>query len=109
VKVGDVEVNDPTMMYRQGHYEIVDDFVDKGFVARSWDPLGDGSVPPQFAEGRLWYGLPKRSNRTGLLVTKQPMRPTDADTRENIPFLTTEGSATYVTDNVGRRIPMYDK
>ncbi len=108
VKVGDVEVNDPTMMYRQGHYEILGDFVDKGFVDRSWSPL-DGSAAPQFAEGRLWYGLPNKSNRTGLLVTKQSMRPTDAATRENIPFLTTEGLATYVTDNVGRRIPMYDK
>lgn len=54
-KVGDIEIDNPSLYYRQGSKEIADDFLETGVVST------DGSFSnPMFAQGHLWYGIPKR-------------------------------------------------
>lgn len=54
-KVGDIEINNPELYYRQGSKEMADDFLKTGIVNT------DGAYSnPMFAQGHLWYGIPKR-------------------------------------------------
>ena len=51
-KIGDVEINDPQLFYRQGPVEMGEDFIKTGVV----NP-GTEYVNPMFARGKLFYGL----------------------------------------------------
>lgn len=93
VKIGDVEINDPNLNYRQGKAPMVQDFVNSGKVrvnynkkaqeARTKKPgkflLLKSFENPMFKQGGLWYNsglveapseIPSRSN---LLVTREPL------------------------------------
>lgn len=67
-KVGDIEIDNPSLYYRQGSKEMADDFLETGIVDT------DGAYSnPMFAQGHLWYGIPKRlTNRENTeMVTKR--------------------------------------
>lgn len=91
VKVGDVEINDPNLAYRQVGESIVKEFpitgrqiptmAESGYgIERAAKPTGIilGKVPfknPMYAQGHLWYGIPQqKSTLSGLLVTNQPLQ-----------------------------------
>ena len=88
-RVGDVEVDNPQLAYRQGDKGILDDFFSSGEVRTpegsyapkrtvttksglTFDFGGKTFENPMFAQGRLWYGLPKQES-AGLLVTSEPL------------------------------------
>lgn len=91
VKVGDVEINDPNLAYRQAGESIAKEFpitgrqiptvAESGYgIERATKPTGIilGKVPfknPMYAQGHLWYGIPQqKSTLSGLLVTNQPLQ-----------------------------------
>lgn len=53
-KIGDVEINNPQLAYRQGSREMGENFSKTGIVSTD----GEGFTNPMFAQGRLWYGIP---------------------------------------------------
>lgn len=61
-KVGDIEIDNPELYYRQGSKEMADDFLKTGIVNT------DGAYSnPMFAQGHLWYGIPKSfTKREGI-------------------------------------------
>lgn len=64
-KVGDVEIDNPQLAYRQGTTEMGDDFIKTGVVN------AEGEFDnPMFARGRLWYGLREASKKE--TQTKKP-------------------------------------
>ena len=65
-KVGDIEIDNPALYYRQGSKEMADDFLKTGIV----DTDGD-FYNPMFAQGRLWYGIPKRMTKRGEIKVKR--------------------------------------
>lgn len=70
-KVGDIEIDNPSLYYRQGSKEMADDFLETGIVDT------DGAYSnPMFAQGHLWYGIPKRlTNRKNTeIVTKRGLK-----------------------------------
>lgn len=70
-KVGDIEIDNPALYYRQGSKEMADDFLKTGIVDT------DGAYSnPMFAQGYLWYGIPKRlTNRQNTeIVTKRGLK-----------------------------------
>lgn len=70
-KVGDIEIDNPSLYYRQGSKEMADDFLETGIVDT------DGAYSnPMFAQGHLWYGIPKRlTNRENTeIVTKRGLK-----------------------------------
>ena len=86
-RYGDIEIDNPQLAYRQGN-GIIEDFQKIGKV-RTPDQEGYGDIivddpklgrfnfgkdfnEPMFAQGRLWYGLP-RTNTGDLLVTAEPL------------------------------------
>lgn len=86
-RYGDVEIDNPQLAYRQGN-GIIEDFQKTGKV-RTPEQEGYGDIivddpklgrfnfgkdfdEPMFAQGRLWYGLP-RTNTGDLLVTAEPL------------------------------------
>lgn len=61
-KLGDIEINNPELGYRQGSVYMGEDFL-KNNIVRT-----DGHYKnPLFAEGKLWYGIP-----TEETLTEQP-------------------------------------
>lgn len=49
-RVGDIEIDNPNLYYRQGSKEMADDFLETGVVST------DGAYSnPMFAQGHLWY------------------------------------------------------
>lgn len=81
-KLGDAEVNNPGLYYRQGTPEMVDDFVNKGTAEAKQFPN------PMFNQGSLFYNFPKRKGFTldfnrrgtnGLIVTSEDMIPAGTD------------------------------
>lgn len=88
-RVGDVEIDNPQLAYRQGDKEIVEDFFKLGEVRTPDESYAAADIVttkngfnfdfgsrtfenPMFAQGRLWYGLPERQG-DGLLVTAEPL------------------------------------
>jgi hypothetical protein len=88
--VGDVEINDPNLAYRQVGESITKEFpitgrqiptvAESGYgIERATKPTGIilGKAPfknPMYAQGHLWYGIPQeKSTLSGLLVTNQPL------------------------------------
>lgn len=70
-KVGDIEIDNPSLYYRQGSKEMADDFLETGIVDT------DGAYSnPMFAQGHLWYGIPKiLTNRKNTeIVTKRGLK-----------------------------------
>lgn len=94
-KLGDVEINNPSLYYRQGSTSMGEDFLNTGIVRE-----GGGYANPMFARGKLWYGIPTKemltqgrqlkvgrftltkanevSPKTDLLVSTGEMVPSDA-------------------------------
>lgn len=85
-RIGDVEIV-PYNNYRQGTKGMVDDLFDTGIVRTKDNPnrkmrivgrfnLSKQTFPnPMFAKGRLWYGVPEKSdNMIDLLVTSEPLQ-----------------------------------
>ena len=84
-RVGDVEINNPQVAYRQGGNGIVEDFINSGKVRTKENQdivdtgkgftfdFGHEYSEPMFAQGRLNWGLPVGSNaqNTGLLTTSE--------------------------------------
>jgi hypothetical protein len=70
-RVGDIEVNDPNLNYRQGDSAIVDDFLKSGKVTTG---EGDESVfaSPMFAQGQLWYGIPTAESIAAKTTKEKP-------------------------------------
>ena len=56
-KIGDVEVDNPQLYYRQGSQEMADAFNRLGIV----ESEGSDYRNPMFAKGELWYGIPDES------------------------------------------------
>lgn len=121
VKVGDVELGDPSTAYRQGSQTMVDDFLQTGTV-RS-DGLGATAKPrvegkiflgknfsnPMFKQGNLWYGLPEQGDsRIGLLTTREPLQVATKSSAPDRVFSDIAGTANVQTLglNAGRRIPL---
>jgi len=90
IKVGDVEINDPNLAYRQVGESVAREFpttgrqvptlAESGYgMDRALKPTGIvlGKAPfqnPMYAQGHLWYGIPPEgSTMTGLLTTNQPL------------------------------------
>ena len=74
-KIGDVEVDNPQLYYRQGSQEIGEAFNRLGIV----ESEGSGYANPMFAKGQLWYGIPNKEtlepvpvkyNKWGLDLSK---------------------------------------
>lgn len=64
-RVGDIEINNPSMYYRQGSKEMAQDFLETGVVGT------DGSFSnPMFSKGGLWYGVPTEESLQGGRVLK---------------------------------------
>lgn len=61
-RVGDVEVDTPAMVYRQGSKEMADDFLKTGVVN------SEGYSNPLFAQGYLWYGIPTKESLQGKVI-----------------------------------------
>lgn len=116
-RVGDVEINDPNLNYRQGSQGTADDFLQSGKVRVKYE--GEAAarrekVPgrflltksfnnPMFKQGGLWYdnwimsepgSTPSQSD---LLVTRQPLS------------FATKGSGPAKADLGGRRIPFNEE
>lgn len=81
-KLGDVEVDNPGLYYRQGTPEMVSDFVNKGVAEALQFPN------PMFNQGELFYNFPKRKGFTlnfdrrgtnGLITTSEDMVPASGD------------------------------
>ena len=81
-RIGDVEVNNPGVYYRQGTPEMVEDFLNKGVAEASQFPN------PMFNQGELFYNFPKRKGFTldfnrrgtnGLITTSEDMVPASGD------------------------------
>ena len=74
MKVGDVEINDPNLAYRQVGESIAKEFP----ITSRQTGITFGNVPfknPMYAQGHLWYGIPQEKNSlTGLLTTNQPLQ-----------------------------------
>ena len=58
-RLGDVEINNPSLYYRQGSIGMGDDFLNTGVVRE-----GGGYANPMFARGKLWYGIPTKEMLT---------------------------------------------
>lgn len=109
-RVGDVEVNDPGLAYRQQN-GILNDFFSKGYVRSLSDErpqmLGRFNLQkyfprPMFSQGRLWYddtavmsGEAPRMKQ--LLVTKEPLQYANQNARP------------IKVDDGGRRIPSFER
>lgn len=116
-KVGDVEINDPNLNYRQGSQGMADDFLQSGKVRVKYEGEAAAKrekVPgrflltksfnnPMFKQGGLWYdswiisepgATPSQSD---LLITRQPLR------------FATKGSGPAKADLGGRRIPFNEE
>ena len=132
IKVGDVEINDPNLAYRQVGESVAREFpttgrqvptlAESGYgMDRALKPTGIvlGKAPfqnPMYAQGHLWYGIPPEgSTMTGLLTTNQPLQHANKSARlvQRRPIITSEdGLVTTVYDPskggiVGtRRIPL---
>ena len=85
-RVGDIEIDNPQLAYRQGE-GIVDDFIRKGAVEAATPPesnivttregLTFDFTPqsfdlPMFSQGRPWYGIGKPKSKE-MLVTAEPL------------------------------------
>lgn len=116
-RVGDIEINDPNLNYRQGSQGMADDFLQSGKVRVKYEGEAAAKrekVPgkflltksfnnPMFKQGGLWYdswiisepgATPSQSD---LLITRQPLR------------FATKGSGPAKADLGGRRIPFNEE
>lgn len=105
-RLGDVEINNPRLNYRQGRQGMSEDFLNTGEVTAKSDQapikqikgllLSKTFDTPMFAQGFLWYGNPyfnfTNLNRN-LLVTAEPLQ------------FATKNASPAVRDIGGRRIP----
>lgn len=57
--MGDVEINNPSLYYRQGSTSMGEDFLNTGVVRE-----GGEYANPMFARGKLWYGIPTKEMLT---------------------------------------------
>lgn len=58
LRIGDVEVDNPQLAYRQGSSEMANSFLKSGTV----NSEGSGYKNPMFAQGNLWYGIPNEKS-----------------------------------------------
>ena len=115
-RLGDVEINDPNLNYRQGKSGLVDDFIRTGVVRTQENPslaiekaanpqrkflLTKSFNNPMFRQGSLWYDghlveWPRQTSPdySDLLVTRQPLQ------------FATKSSGLARFDQSGRRIPL---
>lgn len=105
IKVGDVEINNPNLNYRQVGSGAAKDFIETGNQFSKIKPSGtDGLITlrlkqpldnPMYKQGSLWYGINNAENGVypDLLVTAEPMN-----------YATKYGHLASV-DKGGRRIP----
>lgn len=112
-RLGDVEINDPNLNYRQGASGTVNDFLQSGKVRVKYEGkakkdrtktpgkflLTKEFNNPMFKQGSLWYDgwlideAGSNPNYSDLLVTRQPLR------------FATKSSGPARFDQGGRRIP----
>ena len=127
-RLGDVEIDNPNLAYRQGSTGLVNDFLNTGIV-RS-EGMGDKrTVPtsrgrllllskdfsnPMFQYGHQWYGVPKigqvvdHSTQQDMLVTAEPLSVATKSSKAVNPdgvsgTFDVRGISTF---NNGRRVPM---
>ena len=92
-RLGDVEIDNPNLAYRQGTTGLVDDFLNTGIVrsegmgVKRTTPTSRGRLlllsknfnNPMFQQGHQWYGVPKigqvvdRPVQQNMLVTAEPL------------------------------------
>ena len=123
-RLGDLEINNPGLNYRQGGAQMGEDFLKTGVV----NP-GLSFKNPMFAEGKLFYGTkdmlqktqPKPTPQKGrvflltkdkdldakidVLVSTAPMRPAGASSLP-VKEIVTDNYTTSVNTGFGRRIPV---
>lgn len=121
-RLGDIEINDPNLAYRQGE-NIAEDFLKTKTVRTPDEPnynnrkvtltsgktlqLGKSFENPMFSQGHLWYGVPT-SPYSELLVTAEPLSVAGKSSRR----FSSEANGTldirnYRGNNSGtRRVPM---
>ena len=122
-KVGDIEINNPQLAYRQVGLDGLKDFQKSGVVRVPEGDYGSNVVTtkkgftfdfgksfnnPMFSQGRLWYGIPE--NQGGLLVTAEPLG--IGTKRSNL--MTSELNGTFdlrypYEGMYGRRVPLSEK
>lgn len=127
-RLGDIEIDNPNLAYRQGSAGLVDDFLNTGTV-RS-DGMGRSvgvDVPgighfdfsknfnnPMFQQGHQWYGVPEfgqvveHPNQQNMLVTAEPLSVATKSSKAVNPdgvsgTFDVRGIRTF---NNGRRVPM---
>lgn len=122
IKLGDIEINDPNLAYRQGGEGVAQDFINTGQVrsdnmgtSASFEVPGLGKFDfsknfsnPMFKQGGLWYGIPEDSNKVDLLVTAEPLSVATKSSRAINPegisgTFDVRGNGTFQN---GRRVPM---
>ena len=127
-RLGDVEIDNPNLAYRQGTTGLVDDFLNTGIVrsegmgVKRTTPTSRGRLlllsknfnNPMFQQGHQWYGVPKigqvvdRPVQQNMLVTAEPL----SVASKSSTALNPDGvSGTFDvrgirTFNNGRRVPM---
>lgn len=92
-RLGDVEIDNPNLAYRQGTTGLVDDFLNTGIVrsegmgVKRTTPTSRGRLlllsknfnNPMFQQGHQWYGVPKIGQvvdhpvQQNMLVTAEPL------------------------------------
>lgn len=125
-KVGDLEIDDPNLFYRQGTHHVGDDFLESGVVRAgtiNHTPTQQtkGIVltkrafeQPMFSKGKLWYGIDD-SRYPDVLVaspsTKMQMATAHANPTTNVTKAgirrIPEGTLTNKEVRLYRRIPGY--
>lgn len=127
-RLGDVEIDNPNLAYRQGTTGLVNDFLNTGIV-RS-EGMGDKrTIPtsrgrllllsknfnnPMFQQGHQWYGVPKIGQvvdhpvQQDMLVTAEPLSIATKSSKAVNPdgvsgTFDVRGISTF---NNGRRVPM---
>lgn len=126
-RLGDVEINDPNLSYRQGSTGLVSDFLNTGTVrsdgmgrSAGFDVPGVGHFDlsknfdnPMFQQGHQWYSVPEVGqqaghNQSNMLVTAEPL---SVATKSSRAVSSNGVSGTFDvrgdrTFNNGRRVPM---
>ncbi len=107
-KLGDVEINDPNVNYRQGMGIIRDFFENDGvrvaYPENELNPFAKSFDRPMFKQGGLWYGAEDLGAIPDLLTTREQLYPASKSAQ---PLQIPEGHV-WPRSNGGRRIPLGD-
>ena len=127
-RLGDIEIDNPNLAYRQGSTGLVNDFLNTGIVRsegmgdKRTTPTSRGRLlllsknfsNPMFQQGHQWYGIPKIGQvvdhpaQQDMLVTAEPLSVATKSSKAVNPdgvsgTFDVRGISTF---NNGRRVPM---